>query len=325
MPLLIGVGTEMLTLYILFANMRKVKINALEATIFIVFAAVAGLTIFRFVHEFAIVGVVANSAFVVIMTMMAYTKIKILTLSIIYAIFTIVILLWSATFASVVFDTITMLIPSAGYLGRDDVLGSLFWNVLYNGIIFIVGFFISRKAGSIFHKKILPLDAVMQKKMATYLLLSAFVTLALFFINVFLTEILRDMPMYVLIYAMVLTICFVALAFAVFAFIDSLRKEAELKHNTELLQNLESYTNHVESMATEMRQFRHDHRNLMIGFHSHVADRNWDRFESYYASYMDEFSVAETAIESCMDKLSNIQTPELKTILFLKFLQIQRF
>jgi two-component system sensor histidine kinase AgrC len=114
------------------------------------------------------------------------------------------------------------------------------------------------------------------------------------------------------------------LAFAVFAFTDSLRKETELKHKDTLMKDLESYTRHVENMATEMRKFRHDHKNLMLVFHTHVESRDWDGLENYYSSYMNEFSTSETAIESCMDKLKNIQTPELKTILFLKFLQVQR-
>jgi len=323
MPPIVSSTFAAIILYVFFINVQQNNFKPKEAAIFVPLIALFTLIPNHFISSFYIANILANTSFVVTMALIINFRIQILSLSLVYAIFTNIIFLWSGILSSVVFDFIRVLMPSVGELQRYEVTNSLWWSVAYIGIAFIIGFFISYISGKYLHKKIAHLENQLQRRLGANLLFSAIVALSLFFINIFLSEILVEIGIYVLVYAIVLTVCFISLVFAIIAFADGLRKDTELKHKIELLQDLESYTNHVETMATEMRKFRHDHKNLMLGFHKHIECKDWDNIKNYYSTYMGEFLISNTAIETCMDKLSNIQSPELKTILFLKFLQIQ--
>ena len=324
MPLSITLLLEAVMRYVILQNVRKSKPNIIEALAVISIFTITSFLVINIIPAFEISGIIANIFAVLIMAAITNISIKLFPLSMVYALFATIILLWSVTLTNVVADFITLIIPGVNMQYRDDIISNWMFTILYLSIVLIIGFFASHKIGTHFQKKIRLYDIKLQRQLAIYLLFSALVVLGLFFINVFISELLEDTAARTLVYASSSTIWFIFLVLAVFVFIDKLKKETEIKHKDELLHDLNAYTRHVEEMATEMRSFRHDHKNLMLMFHTHIESRNWDELSNRYKDYLKEFSIGDDAIEICMDKLSNIQTPELKAFLYIKFMQAHR-
>jgi len=312
---------EGILIYIIFANIRKSSVNALEALVVIVPMFTLVMFIFSLNFAFGITAILGNGAYVIVMTLIMARKNKNINLSLVYAIFANVIVLLSGNLAGAVLTLAYFVFPDFIVIGRDGVIDSVVMSIAYAAIAFTIAFTVSRMLGCSFHARISTFDAQMQRKLVSLILPGAFITLGVFFVVVFLRYIPGTESILILAYALSLSIIFIYLVFSIFTFTDSLYKDIELKHKDELLHNLEAYTEDVEDMATQMRQFRHDHKNLMLGFRAHADNKDWESFDEYYERYMGEFDAGSDAIEVSRDRLGNIKTPELKSILFAKFLQ----
>ena len=244
------------------------------------------------------------------MALIANKKTKILALSILYGILASIVILLTGYLAgaTVVFLT--------GTLDDDVFYGNYIWITL---IFVVMAFFVSRWAGNFLHKKLRPFDDELKNRFAKYLIFGASITLALFFVDVFMRETLDAVSLNT-VYGLFLIVYFVFLVAAIFSFTDSFRKESELRHKDEMLKNLQAYTNNVEGMATEVRRFRHDHRNLLLGFREYIENDDTEKAKKYLQSYMSIFEENAAAMDSQLELLRNIKIPELKSILSFKLL-----
>ena len=321
MPLPLFLVFESIIIYIIFVNIRRSSNGVIELISIVIPMCTAVMLVFTLNLDFSITAIIGNSAYIVIMTAVVILKTKNFYFSLIYAIFAVIIVLLSASLASALLTLVHYILPDFINLGWDGVMGSWVMSIIYLSTVFIIAYLISLKLGNSLQAQIKTFNDKMQKKLATSILLGAFITLGIFFITVFLRDILVEASLFTLVYALSLSIVFIYLVFSIFAFTESLRKDIELKHKNELLRNLDAYTKDVEAMATEMRKFRHDHMNLMLGFSEFRDNKDWDGFGKYYEKYMGEFSASAEIVEACKNKLGNIQTPELKSVLFAKSMQ----
>jgi len=255
---------------------------------------------------------------------MSYTKNKILPLCIVYAIFTVIIILLSANLAGVAISIAHIWTQGHIPIGRDAIENDTVLSAIYIGLIFSISYMISRKYGNFFHSKIRTFDDSLKKKLAQYLLYGAIITLVVYFVLIFLRYIVTDAAILTLVYALALAISFTYLLFATFAFASNTRMEMELHHKEELMQNLQAYTEKVDSISQEMRLFKHDHLNLLLGFREHIENKHWDGLREYYEKYMTEFSESIAVKDAIVKKLSNIQIPEMNSILLAKCVQAQQ-
>jgi two-component system sensor histidine kinase AgrC len=92
----------------------------------------------------------------------------------------------------------------------------------------------------------------------------------------------------------------------------------------ELLANLQAYTDSVEIMATEVRRFRHDHLNLLMGLGDYIENNDIGNIRRYFNDYISSFKESTAAANSRLDILMRLKTPELKSILSFKFLCAQQ-
>jgi len=317
-------GLQGLLLYIIFSNIRKVPFRVDAAILIIILTSLLTILLTPLISTPAYGNIAINFSFVIVMVIISNVKLKNFPLSIFYAIITCIIAILSVSLSSAFFSAVDILSYGIISIGRSDVIGSFSFSMTYLSIALVIAFFISRHIGIAFHKRICHLDNQLQRKLSIYLLIGAVITLWLFFINVFLHNLLAGHAILTVIYVASLSAFFTFLTFAIFTFIDNTQKSMNLQHKGELLYNLESHTQHVEHMATEMRQFKHDHMNLMLGFRTHLESGDIYCLREYYKKYMSAFTEVSDTAEACMEKLNNIQMPELKTIIFLKFLQAQR-
>jgi len=265
-----------------------------------------------------IAGIAINGIFIVIMTFAANRKIKILPLNILYSVLSSIVFLLAGALSGVVLRLVFEADLS------ESILNSSGLYILYTILAFFIAFCIARPVGNLLYRRIIPFDDVIKKKLATYILVGAAITLMLFLIQSFLYDILGDTTMLNMLYTLILIICFGFLVFAIFAFTDSLRRKIEIGHKDELLKNLQAYTDSIERMATEVRKFRHDHANLMLGFHEYIKGNDIDNIREYFQKYMLSFSENTAIADSRLDILMRLKIPEAKSILSFKFLYAQQ-
>jgi two-component system sensor histidine kinase AgrC len=77
-------------------------------------------------------------------------------------------------------------------------------------------------------------------------------------------------------------------------------------------------------MADEARKFRHDHKNLLLGFKECIEKKDIDSIQTYFQQYFSEFVKTTAAVDSQFNKLSGIKRQEIKGILSSKLLFAQQ-
>lgn len=321
MPLPVAVAIEMLILYIFFTNIKNITFKFIESAIFIFATTVALTLILRYIPVFGISAFVGNFTSVIILILVSNLKVKPLLLGVSYALLTSIIIVLAANLTSAAISLFYIITPGFVSIGRDAVMDSILMYFLYNSILFVFGFAISRWFGSTFHTRLLYLDEALKQRISAYMFFGAVITLILFFTNTFLHQMLMEAAMLNTVYALSLTGLFIYFIFIKLAYMDGLRKEIELRHQEELILSMEDRTNQIEEMSLGLRNFRHDHMNLMINFRTYMEDKDWDSLNNYYNNYVGELSGASVSLGNCSDKLAKIKSREIKNLLLVKFTQ----
>ena len=321
MPIYLAAIIEVFILYVIYLNISKTKFHAMEAVVVIFVGTLSILTIFHLIPNADVV--MATVRFVLALTMisLAVIKTKNLPLGTFYAILTCTIPLLVGNLLSI--PTIILLQLVFETVDRDIVLNDAMLYIPYISLTSAIGFVLSRITGNFLHDRMNLLDEKMKNKLATNLLTGASFVLLNFLTYASFHHIVQDPIVLLYVYTVSLIACFVLLVFSIFAFSDSLLKDNVIRLKNEQLENLQLYTESIEATSDEVRQFRHDHKNLLLGFHDHIKGKDLAKIELYFMQYAAEFDKAIMALDSELDRLKNIKVPELKSILSHKLLFAQ--
>jgi len=94
------------------------------------------------------------------------------------------------------------------------------------------------------------------------------------------------------------------------------QKEAELEV-------LLYYTQQMEQQQTILRQFKHDHQNILLSIEGYLMTHDYTRLNEYFYSSIKATSEAITNDNFTLDRLGNIKVPEIKVTLASKLLLAQ--
>jgi len=177
--------------------------------------------------------------------------------------------------------------------------------------------------GGQLNRKLQALPEALIARFCLYAVACAAISFPLFLTNMFFIQMIASQALVNMINAILLSAYFLYLVFAIFAFANSFHKEDEILHNREMLKNLEIYTKSIEEAHTEVRQFQHDHRNILMSVYEHIENNDLDEIRSFFKEYVSSFEESSLALESALGKLSLIQIPEIKSILFQKLMHAQ--
>jgi len=302
--------------------MSKLKFFKTGAAAIIMFNTIALTAVFYSIPTMNIAAIITYVIFTPVITIAAYRKNGNLPLSALYAFFSGIIVLLAGNVARIPIGFLVE--PMLEYPMRENVLADITLYFAYISIVLVISFAVSRLAGNFLNDRMRLFDDYLRRKLAIYILGIAVIVLAIFFINTFLHDIITDTTLLITVYAVSFIMCFGFLVLAVFAFTDSLYTKTEIRRKNEQLQNLYEYTESVESMTIEVRKFRHDHRNLMLGFRNHINNSDINSLREYFEKYMLLFSESTDVANLRLDKLGDIKPSELKSILSLKFLYAQQ-
>ena len=304
--------------YLVFIQVSKHKVQKLDALFVILPILVLMVMIFSLIPVREIAAMLGNLTNIIILTLVANRKNKILQLSFLLATLTIITTVFSGYLSGTVFNFIH------GYMLRETLFNEWPIFIAYFVVAFTLAYIISKKLGNFLHKIMSPLTDEYKKQLTQYLLGGTVITLTLFIVSVFLPDLPIDIAVRNLIYSMLLATYFIYLIFTVFTFTENFRQEAEIIHNKEMLINLQGYTENVENTSIEVRRFRHDHRNLLLGFLDYIKNEDIDGIRAYYQQYLTTFIESTDALDSQLEGLKNIKNPEVKSILSSKLLLAQQ-
>jgi len=264
----------------------------------------------------------ANFSMIIVLIIFSYRKTNILMLSAFYAFLISAITMFSASLTStILYHIFTEIL---GGVGRDSVLDSFLATLFYTLMVTAFSVAISYKLGVYLKKQFSLLDKPTMKALSYYLLLGAVIMVSSFFIYIYFSSWLVGTFGYPVVQTLVMGLCFVLLIFSIFAFESSLRNEADSRRKDESFAILRERTNTLEGLSTEARQFRHDHENLMLGFHKHINNNDMESVREYYEKYMVAFCESVAAINKGLDILGKVKSPELQGILSHKIPSAQR-
>jgi len=163
-------------------------------------------------------------------------------------------------------------------------------------------------------------DDVLIVRFAHYLYVGAVLAFCFLIGHVLLRYLLDDRVINNISFAIAMVVCFAFLLFALFVLSDRNQLKIMQQHHEEQMQNLITYTEHVDEMTLDLRHFRHDHANMLIGLNGFVQKRDWDGLDQYFSNYQREFVKYSEIEDAIVKKLSRIKIPALHSILLAKCL-----
>jgi len=310
---------EVFAFYITFINVSKVKLKKVSTLLCLAILAVVLVAIpyFSFVYlpvNENIIAIIYHIIFVVVMATFAHKRIKIVRLNIFYGVLAkVIFLLARYTVAAMVnFTSGTVIIDA---VVANHPLVTLF----YSSVIVAICYLISRYTGIFLQDRLAQFNDTLKRKFASYLLVGASITCIMLVVATFLYYMVAEATLFA-VFAVLLSLQFGFLIGAIFSFTDNFKKAEELRHKDEMLENLKTYTSAIENMSTDVRKFRHDHINLLVGMKGYIDVDDMDGVRDYFYKYMPVFKKETATLDSRLDILANIKTMGIKSIISSKLL-----
>lgn len=97
---------------------------------------------------------------------------------------------------------------------------------------------------------------------------------------------------------------------------ESMRKQNQLD-------NLQNYTEELESLYNDMREFKHDYINILSTLSCYINDKEYIQLETYFNEKILPISQKIISDNRKIDLLKNIGIPEIKSIVAMKSMLAQ--
>ena len=262
--------------------------------------------------DMGVASVLTQGIMILIATFMVNRKLLIITLSMFYAILMSVISLLAGQIASSIMFFSLPRLSNLRNIPEDIASSAWVLTLLYVTISLIFSFFASNLCGRFLHRRLGNFGPLLRSRFIAYLLVGATLTLVLFLITVLLHDMLESLALLELAYGLSLGLYFACFVFSLFAFSNSMQILVESRH-------LQAYIESIEVVNKDLRVFRHDHFNLLLGFSEYIKSGDLAGMEDYYNSYLKTMhSNADIAAFNLNLDLLNIKIPSIKAILSYK-------
>jgi len=197
----------------------------------------------------------------------------------------------------------------------------VFW-LLQGGFIacaILLCYLVSRYIGNQLDKYTAPLSSEMKYRFSKHCLILSLILYFLSYVNVF-AQLIDLWPLVLLSNMLLLTIIFSTAILMLASNSYSQQKQAEADFKTKAEQELADHTSQLEQAYNSMHSFRHDYRNLLSALMGHD---NMDELKSNLAKHLGYADAALENLDSVEGRLSLINMPELKGLLWVKCVKAQ--
>jgi len=307
---------SVLLFFIVLLNICKHKFSYIEVIIGIVATYVVTLGFLITCLHVSILAlnydILINITIAGCLTIFVYRKTKNIMQSGYYTLLAVIIGMIGNTLAGIllliIFDT-----------NLQGVRDSLILHIILATLTFPLCYVISKYAGNRLHQSYIQLSQAVQKKFIAYGFTLSALTYLLSQVNILVYRIVDEYILLSSINVVLITIVFfVAIAIMV-AYSSSQQKQMEADFNNKALMDLEGYVQHLGQAYDEMRNFRHDHFNLLHALMGFADDKNQESLKTHLAKTLAYAKSTLDKLDSSMDRLKFIHTPALRGLLSVKF------
>ena len=319
-------STVSITTYVIFTAIRKARFNLIEAfTLFAALFVLASVIPLRVlpIYNMNVASIISNLVAIIIMTVASNIKTKPLALSATYAFFSIIIILFAANLVNFLMDLFSGVFFTDTPIHTNMFEGRVIPSVIYLLGTCIIGYIVSSWFGKEFRNKLGRLNFYEINKLSRALLFISVITLVLFFSFTHVIYLVDSLVTATMIYTVVICLSFAGSVFTLFTFTDNIGILVELNHKKEMLQNLQEFVDRQDVVTLELKQFRHDHRNLLVGFKAYIENDDISGLRRYFDEYMLGFMPLAKAADAIFNKLGNISSPAVRGLLQAKSIQAQ--
>ena len=173
MPVLVLIEASIM--YIIFANICKIRFKKIEIALTILAMSVSIFLAFALIPFMPIASLAGNAFCTIIMVLATYRKTKAFSISVFYAIFANIIALLSASVSSAASDFVFGGLYE--YFERTLVLDAWVFYIPHAAMMFGIAFALSRFVGKMYHTKVAQLDDSTKKFIGKFLAVSSGITL----------------------------------------------------------------------------------------------------------------------------------------------------
>lgn len=106
--------------------------------------------------------------------------------------------------------------------------------------------------------------------------------------------------------------------------IQNVQAKEQQKYLSMMLQQQNLYIQSLESIQQDMREFKHDYRNMMVSLYLQSKEGNVQEIEQQIAQMMNDFDDSIGEKMNLVAQLSNIKISEIKSLLMEKLTIIQK-
>lgn len=117
------------------------------------------------------------------------------------------------------------------------------------------------------------------------------------------------------------TVFFVITGIFIAVLMYVLKRDARLQAQNVQYESLQNYTTQVEELYQNIRGFKHDYVNILTTMHFYIESEDWEALKTYYETEILPTSNSFQDSTQVLGQLSNLQIPELKSLLYNKFVK----
>ena len=107
--------------------------------------------------------------------------------------------------------------------------------------------------------------------------------------------------------------------------IVTIYKDAITREALKEMEYLKKYTAEIEQLYSSIRSFKHDYTNILYSMKNYMNTQDYDSLQHYYTTNIIPLAESLDSSNPAIERLANMQIPELKSILYLKILDAEKY
>jgi two-component system sensor histidine kinase AgrC len=200
----------------------------------------------------------------------------------------------------------------------EILFGAKYSYVVYAVFVAAVSVAVSGLLGILFHNGKKITDARFYDRFGKLPALLALCSVALIFINNGVGKSFGFNNEFIVINGFFISVFFITVVSVVIIFLKNMVTQMEYRHSLELNDNLLSYIRDMERVYKDMREFRHDYKNVLFSLSGFINDNDYDSLKRYFNEKIYPLKNAMDENILSAEAMNNIEIREIKGVLAIK-------
>jgi two-component system sensor histidine kinase AgrC len=201
---------------------------------------------------------------------------------------------------------------------NDILFGAKYSYIIYAIFVVVVSVAVSVLPGTMFHNSKKMNDAQFYDRFGILPALLALCSVALIFINNGIGKSFGFNNEFIVVNGFFISVFFITVVSVVIIFLKNMVTQMDYKHSVELTDNLLAYINDMERVYKDMREFRHDYKNVLFSLTGFINDNDYESLKSYFNEKIYPLKNAMDENIFSVEALNNIDIREIKGVLAIK-------